>query len=64
MAETEHSIEVRGVLLPINSGKLLLPNASISEVVNYSQPEPLEGDKQVVTGELIMAGAASSSSLF
>ncbi|MEJ1296123.1 MAG: chemotaxis protein CheW [Candidatus Sedimenticola sp. (ex Thyasira tokunagai)] len=45
MAETNSSNEVRGVLLPLNSGKLLLPNAAISEVVSYRQPEQLDGDK-------------------
>ncbi len=45
MAETNSSNEIRGVLLPLNSGKLLLPNAAISEVVSYRQPERLDGDK-------------------
>ncbi|MEW7976851.1 MAG: chemotaxis protein CheW [Candidatus Sedimenticola endophacoides] len=32
--------EIRGVLLPIHSGQLLLPNASVAEVTGYQQPSP------------------------
>lgn len=31
--------EVRGVLLPLQNGQLLLPNTSLSEVVGYRMPE-------------------------
>ena len=31
--------EIRGVLLPLQAGQLLLPNTSISEVVGYRQPD-------------------------
>lgn len=33
-------LEVRGVLLPLRGGQLLLPNASVSEVIGYRDPEP------------------------
>lgn len=33
-------LEVRGVLLPLKAGQLLLPNASVSEVIGYRDPEP------------------------
>jgi chemosensory pili system protein ChpC len=33
-------MEVRGVLLPLRFGQLLLPNASVSEVIGYRDPEP------------------------
>ncbi len=32
-AEAEVDLEIRGVLLPLNDAQLLLPNASVSEVV-------------------------------
>lgn len=35
----EAVMEVRGVLLPLQAGQLLLPNTSISEVVGYRQPD-------------------------
>ncbi|VAX06462.1 hypothetical protein MNBD_GAMMA26-227 [hydrothermal vent metagenome] len=31
--------EIRAVLIPINSGLLLLPNASVAEIVGYLEPE-------------------------
>ncbi|MES9963261.1 MAG: chemotaxis protein CheW [Candidatus Sedimenticola sp. 20ELBAFRAG] len=31
--------EIRGVLLPLQNGQLLLPNATVSEVVGYTKPE-------------------------
>ena len=31
--------EIRGVLLPLRAGQLLLPNASVSEVIGYRDPE-------------------------
>lgn len=32
-------LELRGVLLPLRIGQLLLPNASVSEVIGYRDPE-------------------------
>ncbi|MCB1857750.1 MAG: chemotaxis protein CheW [Gammaproteobacteria bacterium] len=39
MSSGETQLEVRGVLLPLQSGQLLLPNISVSEVVGYGEPE-------------------------
>ena len=39
MAQT--SEEVRAVLIPLHHGQLLLPNASVAEVVGYKEPEVL-----------------------
>ena len=33
--------DVRSVLIPLQGGQLLLPNATVAEVVNYLPPEPL-----------------------
>ncbi len=33
---------LRGVSINVSQARLLLPNASISEVISYSDPEPLE----------------------
>lgn len=35
--ETASGIEIRGVLLPLNEAQLLLPNASVSEVVGLEE---------------------------
>lgn len=36
--------DIRGVLIQIAGGKLLLPNATIAEVLSYADPEPVDGD--------------------
>lgn len=40
MAKKSNPTEVRGVLLPLLSGQLLLPNVAVSEVIGYQEPEP------------------------
>ena len=39
----ESAGDVRGVLLPLQDAQLLLPNASIAEVVGYQQPAQIPG---------------------
>ena len=36
--------DIRGVMISVGEGKLLLPNASVAEVITYSDPEPVGGD--------------------
>ncbi|OOZ37022.1 chemotaxis protein CheW [Solemya velesiana gill symbiont] len=36
--------EIRGVLLPLQTGQLLLPNATVTEVVGYTPPESRNED--------------------
>lgn len=33
--------DIRGVLITVTGGRLLLPNASIAEVITYSDPDPV-----------------------
>ena len=35
--------DIRGVLINVGGGRLLLPNANVAEVISYSEPERLEG---------------------
>ena len=35
--------DIRGVLISVTGGKLLLPNASVAEVITYSDPDPVPG---------------------
>jgi chemosensory pili system protein ChpC len=35
--------DIRGVLIAVTGGNLLLPNASLAEVITYSDPEPVQG---------------------
>jgi chemosensory pili system protein ChpC len=44
MNQTVTPSEIRGVLLPLDNGQLLLPNASVSEVVGYIAPDSVAGD--------------------
>ena len=34
--------DIRGVLITVNQGRLLLPNASVAEVITFSDPEPVK----------------------
>ena len=36
--------DIRGVMITVGDGRLLLPNASVAEVITYSEPEPVGGD--------------------
>lgn len=38
MSERE---DIRGVLISVTEGRLLLPNASVAEVITFAEPEPL-----------------------
>lgn len=44
MSETQTSPQndIRGVLIQTAGGRLLLPNATIAEVLSYAQPDPVE----------------------
>jgi chemosensory pili system protein ChpC len=42
--------ELRGVLLPLKGAQLLLPSASISEIVGYYKPTPIAGAPQWLLG--------------
>jgi chemosensory pili system protein ChpC len=44
--------EIRAVLIPLESGRLLLPNATVAEVVGYQPPEPVEGGPDWLLGEV------------
>lgn len=36
--------DIRGVLIQVSGAKLLLPNATIAEVLSFADPDPVEGD--------------------
>lgn len=39
------SADVRAVLLPLQGGQLLLPNATVSEVVGFRDPAPIDNNE-------------------
>lgn len=48
--------DIRGVLIQIQDGRLLLPNATVSEVLSYAEPEPLEGAPGWILGHIRWRG--------
>ena len=52
MTETE----IRSVLIPIAEGELLIPNASIAEVVGFAEPEPFDQGPDWLLGNVLWHG--------
>ena len=48
--------EIRCVLVPVGELRLLLPNATIAEVVTQSTPEPVEGAPRWLLGRIAWRG--------
>ena len=48
--------DIRGVLIQIEGGRLLLPNATVSEVLSFAQPEPVEGAPDWILGRIRWRG--------
>jgi chemosensory pili system protein ChpC len=44
MTQSTNPLEVRGVLLPLQGGQLLLPNATVNEVVGFRDPIPVDSN--------------------
>lgn len=53
-AEDAH--EIRGVLIQVEGGRLLLPNATISEVLTYAPPETVPGAPGWLLGRIRWRG--------
>jgi len=52
MADTE----IRSVLVPLSGGYILIPNATVAEVVGYSEPEPVQGAPEWLLGTFLWRG--------
>ena len=50
--------DIRGVLISVSGGKLLMPNASVAEVITYSDPEPVPGAPAWLLGRVRWRGWA------
>ncbi len=48
--------DIRGVLIQIEGGRLLLPNATVSEVLSYAPPEPLQDAPDWILGRIRWRG--------
>lgn len=48
--------DIRGVLIQTGTARLLLPNATISEVLSYADPEPVENPEPWLLGRIRWRG--------
>jgi chemosensory pili system protein ChpC len=48
--------DIRGVMISVSQGRLLLPNASVAEVITFSDPEPVEHAPNWVLGQIRWRG--------
>ena len=48
--------DIRGVMISVSQGRLLLPNASVAEVITFSDPEPVENAPEWVLGQIRWRG--------
>jgi chemosensory pili system protein ChpC len=48
--------DIRGVLITVTQGRLLLPNASVAEIITYSEPEPVENAPEWLLGRVRWRG--------
>lgn len=48
--------DVRGVMITVNQGRLLLPNASVAEVITFSEPEPVANSPDWMLGQIRWRG--------
>ena len=48
--------EIRGVILPVTSGRVLVPNTTMAEVITFAQPTPVAGAPSWLLGRLAWRG--------
>lgn len=46
----ENQTEIRGLIITITNGRLLLPNANVTEIITFSDPEPIENSPRWLLG--------------
>ena len=52
----QNQADIRGVLIQVTEGKLLLPNATVAEVITYSEPEAVPGAPAWIMGKIRWRG--------
>ncbi|HEC29769.1 MAG TPA: chemotaxis protein CheW [Gammaproteobacteria bacterium] len=50
------NISVRSLIIPLKHDKLLLPNASLAEIITYTSPDPIDGSPEWCAGILTWRG--------
>ncbi len=48
--------EIRSVMVPLTGTHILIPNATVAEVVGYSEPEPVAGAPEWLLGTFLWRG--------
>ncbi len=48
--------EIRGVMIPVTGGRVLLPNASVAEVITLTTPDPVEDAPAWLLGRIPWRG--------
>lgn len=48
--------ELRALMINITNGRVLLPNASVTEIISYSPPEPVDGAPAWLLGRMRWRG--------
>jgi chemosensory pili system protein ChpC len=56
MSELMSTREIRGVMIPVTGGRILLPNATVAEVITYSTPEKIPNAPHWLLGRLSWRG--------
>jgi chemosensory pili system protein ChpC len=49
-------IEIRSVMVPLTGMELLIPNATVAEVVGFTRPEPVTGAPEWLLGTFLWRG--------
>ncbi|HEX7111367.1 MAG TPA: chemotaxis protein CheW [Mizugakiibacter sp.] len=53
---TELPREIRGVLIQVTGGRLLLPNATVAEVITFATPDKVDGAPAWLLGRIAWRG--------
>jgi chemosensory pili system protein ChpC len=48
--------EIRGLMITVNNGRVLLPNTSVSEIITAATPEPVDNAPQWLLGRVRWRG--------
>ena len=48
--------EIRGVMLPVTGGRVLVPNTTMAEVITFAHPSPVTGAPSWLLGRLAWRG--------
>lgn len=54
--DQERREDIRGVMISVVNGRLLLPNASVAEVLSYADPEPVDNTPDWLMGRIRWRG--------